>query len=104
MSVLPLVLLTERDFRVMVVFGEKDKMSKEDYWNRLSFLIDLENDPNEEDKLYGIMVEILQRLEKLEEKSHMHKFQLPEYREEYLRCKRKWKDKKVKKLGSQNET
>lgn len=84
MSVVSLDLLTERSFRVMVVFGDEDKMSKEDYWNKLSFLIDLENDPNEEDKLYGIMVEIFQRLGKLEEKSHMHKFQLPENKE---RCK-----------------
>jgi hypothetical protein len=83
-SVRSLDLLTERDFRVRVVFDDEDKMNKENYyWNKLSFLIDLENDPNEEDKLYGIMVEIFQRLEKLEKKSHMHKFQLPENRERY---------------------
>ncbi len=83
MSVRSLDHLTERDFRVRVVFGDEDKMSKKDYWNKLSFLIDLENNPNGEDKLYGIMVEIFQRLEKLEKKSHMHKFQLPENRERY---------------------
>lgn len=49
-----------------------------DNWDKLSFILD--GDDNEEesyrDELYGILNEILNRIEKLELKSHMHKSQL----------------------------
>jgi hypothetical protein len=54
---------------------------QEDYWNKLSFVIDGDDGDYGiyRDELYGILVELFQRIKKLEEKSHMHKMQLPEY-------------------------
>lgn len=54
-----------------------------DNWNKLSFILDGDDGQEEgyRDELYGILNEILHRIEKLETKSHMHKFQLPEDRE-----------------------
>ena len=52
------------------------------YWNKLSFVIDGDDGEEEgyRDELYGVLVEILQRIKKLEGKSHMHKMQLPDYK------------------------
>ena len=56
------------------------------YWNKLSFVID--GDDGEKgfyrNDLFGILVELLQRIKKLEEKSHMHKMQLPKYKDKMV--------------------
>ena len=52
---------------------------KDFYWDKLSFVIDGHGGEEEGycDELYGVLVEILRRIQKLEEKSHRHKMQLP---------------------------
>ena len=59
------------------------KEQPDDYWDKLSFVIDGDDGEEEgyRDKLYGVLVEILNRIKKLEGKSHIHKFQLPEYKD-----------------------
>ena len=52
-----------------------NEREKDYYWDKLSFLI-TEEDEGYGDELYGVLVEILQRIKKLEHKSHMHKGQL----------------------------
>jgi hypothetical protein len=54
---------------------------QEDYWNKLSFVLDGDDgdDGFYRNEIYGIFVELFQRIKKLEKKSHMHKMQLPEY-------------------------
>ena len=58
------------------------------FWNKLSFILyGDDGDGNDEEgyrnKLYEVLMEILIRLDKLEKKSHIHKFQLPEYKEKW---------------------
>jgi hypothetical protein len=61
-------------------------MSK-DYWEKLSFIIDGDDGDGEEegyrDKLYAVLDELFQRTDKLQSKSHIHKFQLPENKERW---------------------
>lgn len=61
-------------------------MSK-DYWQKLSFIIDGDVDNWEvegyRDKLYAVLEELFQRTDKLESKSHIHRSQLPEYKEKW---------------------
>jgi hypothetical protein len=61
-------------------------MSK-DYWEKLSFIIDGDDGGGEEegyrDKLYAVLEELFQRTDKLQSKSHIHKFQLPENKERW---------------------
>ncbi len=52
-----------------------NEREKDYYWDKLSFLI-TEEDEGYGDELYGVLVEILERIKKLEYKSHMHKGQL----------------------------
>lgn len=53
-----------------------------DNWDKLSFMLGEDEDPHTE-QLYDLLNEILYRIEKLEGKSHMHKFQLPENKERW---------------------
>lgn len=51
------------------------------HWNKLSFIYDGDDGNGDveseyREKLYNVLDEILHRLKKLEDKSHMHKFQL----------------------------
>jgi len=57
-----------------------------DHWEKLSFIFD-EEDNNEsyKGKLFDVLKELIERIEKLESKSHMHKFQLPEYKDLNIR-------------------
>jgi hypothetical protein len=62
------------------------KSNKEDYWGKLSFILDGDDDDGDSedgyrDRLYQILEDILCRLKRVEEKSHLHKFQLPEYKD-----------------------
>jgi len=54
---------------------------KDYYWDKLSFVIDGDDGEEEgyRDELYGVLVEILHRIRKLEEKSHRHRT-LEEYK------------------------
>ena len=62
-----------------------------DHWKKLSFIFDGEdNDEDYRDKLFEVLKELIGRIEELESKSHMHKFQLPEYNEKWEEL-RKWK-------------
>jgi len=65
-----------------------------DYWGKLSFIIDGDDGDGDEegyrDKLYAVLEELFQRTDKLQSKSHIHRFQLPEYKEKWEELK-KWK-------------
>lgn len=55
---------------------------RDENWNKLSFIYDGDDGNGDVEseyrgKLYNVLDEILHRLKKLEDKSHMHKFQLP---------------------------
>jgi hypothetical protein len=66
-------------------------MSK-DYWEKLSFIIDGDDRDGEEegyrDKLYAVLEELFQRTDKLQSKSHIHRSQLPEYKEKWEELKK----------------
>lgn len=66
-------------------------MSK-DYWEKLSFIIDGDDGDGDEegyrDKLYVVLEELFQRTDKLQSKSHIHRSQLPEYKEKLEELKK----------------
>jgi hypothetical protein len=71
---------TEDDF---VSMTNSDKVPNwYDNWDKLQFLLEEDEDPHTE-QLYDLLNEILYRIENLEKKSHMHKFQLPENKERW---------------------
>jgi hypothetical protein len=58
----------------------------DDYWEKLSFIHDGddgEEDDGYRDKLYCLLHELISRIKKLESKSHIHKFMLPEHKQEW---------------------
>ena len=66
---------------------------RKDYWEKLSFIIDGDDGDGEDegyrDKLYAVLEELFQRTDKLESKSHIHRSQLPEYKEKWEELKKR---------------
>ena len=66
-------------------------------WDKTSFILDGDSEePSDEpeegsyrDKLFNLLEEILNRIERLERNTHRHKFQNPEY-QEYLKLKERF--------------
>ena len=62
-------------------------------WDKTSFILDGDYDESGEgsyrDRLFALLEEILNRIERLEKNTHRHKFQDPEY-QEYQKLKEKF--------------